>query len=559
MRPQAAIQRHHRTSVSLIGLLIVSVLISMPAVLRADLKFEKLDSRQTGLESIMQRWREEETERQKTETGTHGWWPWGLRAFDYDLDGDLDLLASHHGRPTSILLRNHQKESGRLTFTNATTELGLKARELPMADDRPWIWDFDGDGYLDIAGISDESRPNSAWNLGGKAFKTTGRPLFFPLSHPKEVIDLNGDGYLDLDGGERGQWFYVPSERTFRRDEKPRFETPKDIPESVAERVKEYRINAGRFAHVLYLTHEIIGYDTLGYAPLPIDLNGDELPDLVVHGSGGYGAAYMGRYLIRQPDGSLADRTEQLGLPEAGAPILTADICGDSRAEILICGKEHGGLYLADKSGRYARKAGPLSDLLTRRDPYLIRAFRADFDNDGDVDLVISQPRLGRETVFENRGDGEFKEILKINGWDSNPVVIADLDQDGRLDLIVGEKTKDKIGDIAVYMNRTAMTGNYAKIHARMPAPNPYAVGSVIEVFPPGELKEPSSRAIVCEKAHADATSVHAGLGTLEKFDLRVTFANGKTLEARNLPAGSRVVADSRQNEVKLTPAEKPE
>lgn len=523
-----------------------------------ELTLELLDPQQTGLRKAFQDWHADEMERQKTETGSHGWWPWGLRAFDYDQDGDLDLIASHHGRPKSIILRNQRSESGEMKFTNSTAELGLPVRTLPGADDRPWIWDFDGDTYLDIAGVSDESPPQSAWNQGGKKFVMSEKPFFAPLSHPTEVLDLNGDGYLDVDGGRLGQWFYVPDERTFRRDPTPRFNDPEGIPATTVERVKQYEgEKKSRFAHVYYRTHEIIGNDTLGYATEPIDLNGDRLPDVVVQGSGGYGAEYMGRYLFRQPDGSLVDATQAVNLPEAGAPILTADISGDAQAEILICGKEHGGLYTADKAGKYARVEGALSDLMKRRDPYLMRAFRADLDNDGDIDLVISQPRLGIETVFENRGDGEFAQIVKIGGWDANPVVIADLDDDGRLDLAVGIKTKDKIGEIAIYMNRTPNSGNHAKIDVRMPSPNPYGVGAVVEVFAAGDLEKQDARPLVSEKAHPDATPVHVGLGAAEAFDLRVTFPGGKQLTARGLPAGSRVTADSRQPEVKTAPAGK--
>lgn len=300
------------------------------------------------------------------------------------------------------MLKSLFKETGKLGFANVTADLGLDNRELPGADDRPWIWDFDGDGWLDIAGFSDESPAVSAWNVGGKKLVSTGNPLFSPLSHPREILDLNGDGYLDLDGGAKGQWFYEPKSRTFRHDANPRFEPPAGVPSGLADALAVHK-KANRFFSLDYWTHALHGYDTLGYDPRPIDLNGDGRSDVVVHGSGGYGAVYLGRYLLREADSKLSDRTKELGLPEAGAPILVDDLTGDGRPEILIAGEKDSGLYVND---------------------------------DGRMDLAI--------------------------GGSANSATPAK--------------------EITIYLNSTKGAGNHIRVEPRMPAPNPFAVGAVVEV-----------------------------------------------------------------------------
>jgi hypothetical protein len=85
-----------------------------------------------------------------------------------------------------------------------------------------------------------------------------------------------------------------------------------------------------------------------------------------------------------------------------------------------------------------------------------------------------------------------------------------------------------------------------------MAAPNPYAVGAVVEVFLPGELDKPEARPLLIEKAHSDATPVHAGLGTADTFDLRVTHPGGKSLIARGLKSNSRHTADLATGKVAL-------
>ncbi|MBL8797059.1 MAG: VCBS repeat-containing protein, partial [Planctomycetia bacterium] len=301
-----------------------------------EVAFEVLPGAKTGLKPAMEQWYELEMKRQGGPgKQSHGWWPWGIRVFDFDRDGALDILASHHGVPHSLILRSHFKKDGALRFTNATTDLGIDNRDLPGADDRPWIWDFDGDGWLDIAGISDEAQAPSAWNLGGKKFTPTAKTFFSPLSHPREVLDLNGDGYLDLDGGSKGRWLYVPESRTFRHDPTRRFARPEGLPAELVQSLEATQ-KATRFFVLEFWTHAPVGYDTLGYDPRPIDLDGDGRFDVVVHGSGGYGAPYLGRYLLRGADDKLVDRTRELGLPESGAPILVEDLTGDGRPEILV-------------------------------------------------------------------------------------------------------------------------------------------------------------------------------------------------------------------------------
>src|SRR5690606_10415033 len=123
-----------------------------------EIVFETLDSGATGIAPIMQAWYDAEMELQGGPGKSHGWWPWGLRAFDYDGDGDFDLIASHHGTPRSIIIKSLFKETGKMQFADAMPELGLSNRDMPGADDRPWIWDIDGDGWLDFVGLSDETK-----------------------------------------------------------------------------------------------------------------------------------------------------------------------------------------------------------------------------------------------------------------------------------------------------------------------------------------------------------------------------------------------------------------
>jgi hypothetical protein len=101
----------------------------------------------------------------------------------------------------------------------------------------------------------------------------------------------------------------------------------------------------------------------------------------------------------------------------------------------------HNHLFRNDGNGKFTdvtEQAGVGGDLFS------MAAIAADFDNDGNTDLLVTG--YGRVILYRNKGDGTFEDVtdkagLKIPGW-SIGAAWLDYDRDGCVDLFVGRYVK---------------------------------------------------------------------------------------------------------------------
>ncbi len=101
----------------------------------------------------------------------------------------------------------------------------------------------------------------------------------------------------------------------------------------------------------------------------------------------------------------------------------------------------HNHLYRNDGQGRFTDvtdKAGVAGDL------YSMGATAADYDNDGNVDLLVTG--YGRVILYHNNGSGTFTDAtekagMQVEGW-SIGTAWLDYDKDGCVDVFVGRYVK---------------------------------------------------------------------------------------------------------------------
>jgi tetratricopeptide (TPR) repeat protein len=299
--------------------------------------------------------------------------------------------------------------------------------------------------WLELAVRADPGRPSARASLAGLADDR--RPFPFPLSHPRlgSKSELLAPGPASVAGT--------------RPAAEPRFE-------EVASRSGiPFRYESGAKGDLF------LG-DTMGGGVGLIDYDGDGWLD--VYFVNGCPMPYdpaspprPNRLYRNLGDGTFEDVTEKAGVPGRGDGMgcAVADYDNDGDDDLFVTGLGSTVLYRNRGDGTFedvTAQAGVASDRWTTAAGF------GDLDADGDLDLVVvtyvaadpkdspacrdhsggqihCSPSLfpaQPDHLFRNNGDGTFTDVAAEAGFDGPEgrglgLAIADLDEDGRLDIFV--------------------------------------------------------------------------------------------------------------------------
>jgi hypothetical protein len=284
----------------------------------------------------------------------------------------------------------------------------------------PAIADVNGDGYLDLAGLPRKGRGAGVW-LGGPGGKwasaSTGLLIpGFTCGVGVDFADVNADGHPDLGVADHCQGLFI-----FHGDGRG-----------------GWRVMGG----------PAIDRDRAGYEDLQFgDMNRDANQDLLAVGSSRGGiTTFLG-------DGRGGWTQAKIGLPESGygTDLKLGDINGDGYLDVAAAfvaddpGLKGPGerklpvVWVSDGTGRLHPASAGLPDEGDFRAVAL-----GDVNGDGMIDLAISAGVWpGRPPLLVYLGNGGQDWNASPGGHPASPpgmvfegVEIADLDRDGKLDLV---------------------------------------------------------------------------------------------------------------------------
>jgi len=401
-----------------------------------------------------------------------------LVAGDMNGDGYLDLITGNWPGQSYIYLNDGQ---GNFPVQNRRP-FGTDAEKIISVA----VGDVNGDGYLDIATGDDPSYGEAAQSYvylndgQGNFPENARRPFGLDTDHTRSLAlgDLNGDGYLDLVAGNGsdpqfenlahlsyiylndGQGnFPLEGRRSFSPNNKNVTsvavvdvdgDDQLDLVVGVWGNQSYVYLNEGQGDFSADYRHSFgTGADNT-YSLAVGDMDGDGHLDLITGNLGGQSVVYLNDgqgnfpYEQRRPFGTSQDSTVRVAV---------GDMDGDGHLDLIVGSEiEQHYIYLNDGQGNFPQK---------QRRPFGTDQDRGmnvtigDLNNDGHLDLATSSlgalSNGGQNMVYLNDGGGNFSvsRSFGLGETSSTSVAVADLNNDGYLDLVVGYREAQSY----VYLN----------------------------------------------------------------------------------------------------------
>jgi len=322
-------------------------------------------------------------------------------AADYDNDGYLDLFVCNYGK---CILYHNNKDG---TFTDVTKKAGLECPGWALA--APWF-DYNRDGFLDVFVVHYLEYDKGAFQRTGAYYKAENFPG--PLSYPglpDHLYRNNGDGTFTDVTREVGLW--EPTGRGMGAVACD-IDGDGDIDIYVTNDAMANSLwvndGKGHFKDMATETGTAFGEGGQGVSsmgPFVADVDRNGLLDILVPDMG------YSCLMLQTRKGFFTDVTAQSGVAllcgqYTGWGGLLNDYDNDGYVDLFIANGDPHHLYVEeaniaryDGKGKFTDMARQSGDFFGRK--YVGRgAAFADFDNDGDIDILVNTindlPRLLR-------------------------------------------------------------------------------------------------------------------------------------------------------------------
>jgi len=429
---------------------------------------------------------------------------------DFDGDARHDILFMQAGPAKRIrLFRNADGN----VFKDATASTGLNPETVGFACAAA---DFDNDGHTDLA-LATGSGFRLLRNSGSGRFADVTSKTAIARQHAPAglmFVDFDHDGDADL---------YLLSDKSVP-------ELPDRTPDGSAPNVLLRNNGNGSFTDV---TPELgVAGEGGSLAALASDVNNDRAVDLVIAGQ-------PLKVLFNPREGRWRHESPFSAAPGSralGMALLDFDKDGSMDLAFTYSGEPYIALWRNVEGNKFERV--PLRSSLWLRASGIVAA---DYDNDGWIDLIAAGQTPGNAgtlRIFRNGGPKGFQDVTasvgltKMNLSHPRGLLAADYDNDGDTDLLVTQED----GHPILLRNDGGNRNNFLKISLRGLADNRSAIGTKIEVFAGGlrQKWEVSPAALLGQ----NSTEIIAGLGQEKSVDVvRLLWPTGVVQDEAELSA----------------------
>jgi hypothetical protein len=343
---------------------------------------------------------------------------------------------------------------------------------------RAAVWaDYNGDGLPDLL-LATAGGPRLYTNLGKGQFRDDSY-----LLPPEDGYDLTCAAWIDYDGDGKpdlllGNGFH--GLRLYRNKGKagplPPAQPGKPSPVAAGNRwFEDVSASVG-------LGPDGIGGGARGDTLTVCDVDGDGRLDFL------YGAG-NGLLVLNTPKGFVAAKDSGIAYKAGKVGPVFGDFDGDGHPDLFV--PQPGGckLFKNDGKGHFTDVTGKAGDL-AKFTGHATCAAWGDLDNDGRLDLVVGCLK-GCNRFFRNKGDGTFEDATEAVGlnqrvFNTQAVSLVDLNGDGMLDVVFNNEGQESC---VLLGNREYLAGKAAALTLTV-AGKDGVVGSRVSVLDhDGQLK----------------------------------------------------------------------
>jgi enediyne biosynthesis protein E4 len=476
----------------------------------------------------------------------------GVALFDFDNDGDLDVLFVQSVGPCK-LFRN-DLAAGTLRFTDTTANSGIAFAGYGMG---AATGDFNNDGYMDVL-ITGYRRRELYRNNGNGTFAQVNFPQPENVwSTSASFFDYDRDGRLDVIILSYVSFTEEGNKSCHAPSGEPDYCTPKAYP-PVSARL--YHNDGGeKFSDVTAKS----GIDAAlgpGLGVSAADLNDDGWPDLFVANDASQNHVWM-----NQRDGTFKESGIEVGaafsedgLAKAGMGVAIGDADEDGDEDLFVVNLMREGATLFRKE-TVTPQGVPLyvdstrtSGLFLATRPYTgFGTGWIDFDHDGRLDLFLANgavtlreeqrgqpvPFKEKNLLIHNEGGGKFIDVTDKSGEAlqllevTRGAAFGDIDNDGDIDIVITNNN----GPARLLLNQAQNT-NWVGIQA-----DGQGIGARVTLLRdnlPKQVRRMHTDSSYCS---ASDSRVYFGLGSTAAIRaIEITWPDGKTQRLES-PAVNRI------------------
>ena len=440
-------------------------------------------------------------------------------AFDFDLDGDTDVVAASYMENSVSTFENLGTNASGTTFgarvvltTFVNGVVDLHAADLTgdgyldlitaSENDNRIAWfrnltnggfanlkvlvgnsngargvhagDLDGDGDLDVVAAAHQDS-TVAWfeNLGGNAFSSE-KILYAPFGGVSDVVaaDFDGDGLVDVAACGGDVWLltntgaaqFAPVVQVSSFSTRHLYANDIDLdgdPDLLATAAFSSYVLAIENLGASFDQAQTTLFQSQTISDLGIgDFDGDGAPELIsVAKQEDTPRYFRNDGLATGSFASFSLEPSKILGNNAAAWVSAADLDADGIQDLVVASPQEGLLSWAPGLG--AGEFGP-QVLISNDESGIRRTAVHDFDGDGHQDVIALKTDGGRLTLYRGKGNGLFEPANVIAQKSSfYDMDVGDIDGDGDLDLVASRRYADLV---ELYRNKGSQGFAYAGV-----------------------------------------------------------------------------------------------